>query len=211
MSWIDSEATKSDPSNDIAILENPEARRYLDGLLTDTFYPVIQRWVQATVYDDLLWRDPPMIESKLSYALVRTVSFMMADGLGYPFLRGDLECQMDGWMLRRQFWLGLPKDTDPAFILKIIEDEMFSGNPPTLTVEKAESRPDWNIYYHITLSSGTGTSWGPGHSEQAALKTIETVIKVSAEMYEESMVEGFSNMADVERFLTIAYKAFEAY
>jgi hypothetical protein len=30
-------------------------------------------------------------------------------------------------------------------------------------------------------------------------------------MYEESMVEGFSNMADVERFLSIAYKAFEAW
>lgn len=147
----------------------------------------------------------------LSYALVRTVSFMMVDGLGYPFLRGDLECQMDGWMLRRQFWLGLPKDTDPAFLLRIIGDEIFSGNPPTLTVEKAESRPDWNVYYHITLSSGTGTTWGPGHSEQAALKTIETVIKASAEMYEESMVEGFSNMADVERFLTTAYQAFEAY
>ena len=113
-------------------------------------------------------------------------------------------------MLKRQFWLGLPADTDPAFMLKIIEDEMFSGNPPALMVERAESRPDWNIYYHITLSSGTGTSWGPGHSERAALKTIETVIKTSAEMYEESMVEGFSNMAEVEGFLSIAYKAFEA-
>ncbi len=210
MSWIDSEAVKSDSSKDIAILENPEARRYLDGLLTDTFYPAICRCVQATGYDDILRQDPPRIETKLSYALVRTVSLMMVDGLGCPFLRGDFECQMDGWMLDRQFWLGLPRDTDPAFMLKIIEDEMFSGNPPKLMVEKTESRPDWNIYYHITLSSGTGTTWGPGHSEQAALKTIETVIKVSAEMYEESMVEGFSNMAEVERFLTIAYKAFEA-
>ena len=53
-------------------------------------------------------------------------------------------------MLKRQFWLGLPADTDPAFMFKIIEDEM----------------------------------------------------------YEESMVEGFSNLAEVERFLSIAYKAF---
>ncbi len=210
MSWIVDEAAKSDPSKDVAILENPEARRFLDGLLTNTFYPAICRFVQATGYDDILRQDPPRIETELAYALVRTVSFMMVDGLGYPFLRGDFQCQMDGWMLKRQFWLGLPADTDPAFMFKIIEDEMFSGNPPVLMIEKAESRPDWNIYYHITLSSGTGTSWGPGHSEKAALKTIETVITTSAEMYEESMVEGFSNMAEVERFLTIAYKAFEA-
>ena len=87
---------------------------------------------------------------------------------------------------------------------------MFSANPPTLSVQKVMSRPDWNIYYHITLSSGTGTSWGPGHSERKAKNTIESVINASAEMYEESMVEGFSNMADVERFLTSASKAFES-
>jgi hypothetical protein len=111
-----------------------------------------------------------------------------AKELGYPFLRGYFQCQMDGWMLKRQFWLGLPADTDPAFMFKIIEDEMFSGNPPVLMIERAESRPDWNVYYHITLSSRTGTSWGPGHSEKAALKTIETVITTSAKMYEESIV-----------------------
>ena len=96
MSWIDIEAAKSDPSKDIAILENPEARRYLDGLLTDTFYPAIYRCVQATGYDDILRQDPPRIETELAYALARTVSFMMVDGLGYPFLRGDFQCQMDG-------------------------------------------------------------------------------------------------------------------
>ena len=210
MCWIVDGSAKNDQFKDIAIIENPDARRFLDGLLTDTFYPAICRFVQASGYDDILRQDSPRIETELAYALVRSVSFMLVDGLGYPFLRGDFQCQMDGWMLVRQFWLGLSRDTDPAFMLRIIGDEMFSGNPPTLSVEKAESRPDWNIYYHITLSSGTGTSWGPGHSERQALKTIETVIKTSAEMYEESMVEGFSNMAEVERFLRIAYKAFEA-
>jgi len=210
MSWIIAEAAKSDPLKDVAILEDPEARRYLDGLLAETFYPAIQRCVKAMFYDDILRRDPPRIETKLSYALVRTVSFMMADDLGYPFLRGDLECQMDGWMLARQFWLGLPRDTDPALMLRIIEDDRFSAVPPTLTVERAESRPDWNIHYHITLSSGTGTSWGPGHGEQAALRTIETMIETSAEMYELSMVEGFTDMAEVEAFLAIAYEAFDS-
>ena len=95
-------------------------------------------------------------------------------------------------------------------MLRIIEDDRFSAVPPTLTVERAESRPDWNIHYHITLSSGTGTSWGPGHGEQAALRTIETMIETSAEMYELSMVEGFTDMAEVEAFLAIAYEAFDS-
>jgi len=210
MSWIDDEAAKSDPSKHVAFLENPSARRYLDGLLTNTFYPAICRCVQATGYDDILRQDPPQIETKLSYALVRTVPFMLVDGLGCPFLRGDFECLMDGWLLSREFWLGLPKETEPAFMLRIIEDEMFAGMPPKLSVEKSESRPDWNIYYHITLSCGTGTSWGPGPSEQAALRTIESVIKTAAEMYETSMVEGFSTMQDVETFLAVTRRAFEA-
>ena len=81
MNWIVNEAAKSDSSKDVAILENPEARRFLDGLLTDTFYPAICRYVKATGYDDILRQDPPRIETELAYALVRTVSFMMVDGL----------------------------------------------------------------------------------------------------------------------------------
>jgi len=84
-------------------------------------------------------------------------------------------------------------------MFKIIEAEMFSGNPPVLTIERAESRPDWNIYYHITLSSGTGTSWGPGRREKAALKTIETVITTSAAMYEQSMVASGSKISERTR------------
>ena len=85
MSWIEDEAAKSDPSKGVAFLENPEARRYLDGLLTNTFYPAICRSVEATGYDDILRQDPPRIETKLSYALERTVGFMLVDGLDWPF------------------------------------------------------------------------------------------------------------------------------
>lgn len=65
-----------------------ERDRRGEGLLTNTFYPAICRSVQATGYDDILPQDPPRIEAELAYALVPTVSFMMADGLRHlPNLR----------------------------------------------------------------------------------------------------------------------------
>ncbi len=69
-----------------------------------------------------------------------------------------------------------------------------------LSIEESPLYPEWNIYYLITLHSGTGTSWSPGIGEEHALQTIKSVIRKSAEMYELSMIEGFSDIEDVEIF-----------
>ena len=53
-------------------------------------------------------------------------------------------------------------------------------------------------------------NWSPGSGEEHALQTIKSVIRKSAEMYQISMIEGFSDMEDVEIFLNTAYVAFES-
>lgn len=44
-----------------------------------------------------------------------------------------------------------------------------------------------------------------------AKELIETTIWDSVVLYEESVADGFSSMDDVERFLKIAYRCYEAY
>ena len=207
MNWIIEEAEKIHTSKNIVFLENPETKQLLDNLLLKKFYPAINKHLHETGYREL---DNPKIETKLVYELVRSILFMMTDDFGYTFFRGEFECELDGWMLTRNFWLGLPRDTEPAFLFRILRDERFAGNPPTLSIEESPLYPEWNIYYLITIHSGTGTSWGTGIGEKHALQTIKSVIRKSAEMYEISMIEGFSDMADVEIFLNTAYVAFES-
>ena len=207
MNWIIEEAKKIHTSKNIVFLENPETKQLLDNLLLKKFYPAINKHLHETGYWEL---DNPKIETKLVYELVRSIMFMITDDFGYTFFRGEFECELDGWMLTRNFWLGLPRDTDPAFLFRILSDERFAGNPPTLSIEESPLYPEWNIYYLITIHSGTGTSWGAGIGEKHALQTIKSVIRKSAEMYEISMIDGFSNMEDVEIFLKTAYEAFES-
>ena len=207
MKWIIEEAKKIHTLKNIVILENPETRQLLDNLLLKKFYPAINKHLHETGYREL---DNPKIETKLVYELVRSILFMMTDDFGYTFFRGEFECELDCWMLTRTFWLGLPRDTDPDFLFRILSDERFEGNPPTLSIEESPLDPEWNIYYLITLHSGTGTSWSPGGGVEHALQTIKSVIRTSAEMYDISMIEGFSDMADVEIFLNTAYAAFES-
>ena len=207
MKWIIEEAKKIHTLKNIVILENPETRQPLDNLLLKKFYPAINKHLHETGYREL---DNPKIETKLVYELVRSILFMMTDDFGYTFFRGEFECELDCWMLTRTFWIGLTRDTDPDFLFRILSDERFAGNPPTLSIEESPLYPEWNIYYLITIHSGTGTSWGAGIGEKHALQTIKSVIRKSAEMYEISMIDGFSNMEDVEIFLKTAYEAFES-
>jgi len=208
MSWIDTEALEADSNKDLVILEHPTAVHSLDGLLLNRFIPDIWRHLQATGYH--FHPELPVISSVLSHALVRSVSFMLFDFLSFPFFQGSFSVQADSWMLDRTFNLGLPRTTNPDFLFRILSDNRFSGMPPTLEIQDSVVHPDWNIYYVITIHSGSGTSLGSPLIESNALKTVENVITVSQGLYNIAMADGFSTMADVKRFLDLAAIAFGA-
>ncbi|MDP3012140.1 MAG: hypothetical protein Q8N27_05420 [Candidatus Hydromicrobium sp.] len=44
--WIVQEAKKIDKSKDLVILENPDTKNYLDDILINRFWPVIQFHIQ---------------------------------------------------------------------------------------------------------------------------------------------------------------------
>ena len=107
--------------------------------------------------------------------------------------------------------MGIPEDTDPSFLFRILSDEKLTGNPPTLDIQKSTMYPEWNTYFHITLHSGTGFESGCYTLHSAALGNVEAAIRDSVEMYEQSMIDGFTTIDEVEDFLETAYRSFEAH
>lgn len=205
MNWLLEEAKKSNPQSDRVILENPEAVKQLDTQIMDTFYPFILEELEKTGYmyspgiEDLkitsVWNGPD---------LARSVTFMLFDTLNYPFFRASLDCSDHSFVLNRDFSLGLPKNTNPEFIFRILADERFAGTPPSLSVEESRVYPEWNFYYHIEIEAGSGMGFKGWSLNNIAKGNIESVIEYSIAMYEHSMADGFSTMKDVEDFLKIA-------
>jgi len=142
--------------------------------------------------------------------LGRALIFMLFDDLDYPFFWGEFSCTKDGFFLERKFFLGLSQNTDPSFIFRILRDERFVGMPPTLHIETASVYPVWNTHFHITLMAGTGFESKEWTVRNAARELLKTTIHDSIALYEES-IEGFSSMVEVERFLKLAYRCYEAY
>ncbi len=211
MNWIVEAAQSADPRKDRVILENPAAVKELDEQLIKTYYPPIRRALQETGYpyssvDD----DAIPIESQWSGPeLGRCLTFMLFDEFAGAILRGSLTRSRSGFMFGREFFLGLPATTEPSFLFRIMAEEAFAGMMPSLTIQPSRLHPEWDIYYCITLESGAGISGGPWTLDQAAIGNIEQTIATSVKMYK-STIDGFATMADVEEFIELARKCFEA-
>lgn len=211
MNWLIEEAEKIHTQKDRIILENPETVKRLDEKIKTVFWPFIEEELEKTGYMYVpdsknlkiqsVWNGPD---------LGRSVTFMIFDKLHYPFFRASLDCSDHGFILRRDFSLGLSRNTKPEFIFRILSDEKFEGMPPSLSIEESHVYPEWDYYYHIKLEAGTGMGFGEWSLNNIAKANIESVIKDSISMYEYSMIDGFSTMNDVEEFLKIAYRVYEA-
>jgi len=209
MNWLIEEANKIHLQSDRIILDNPETVKQLDKQIIDIYYPFILEELKKTGYPYYPVKSELEIESTWNGGdLARSVVFMLFDHLNYPFFRGKLNCFKDGFIFNKEFSLGLPEDTDPAFMIRILEDEKFEGMSPSLSVEKPHLFPEQNTYFHITLESGSGFGFKGWSLNSMAKGNIESSIHESVEMYELSMVNGFSTMSDVEDFLGIAYRGY---
>ena len=130
MYWLIEEAKKSYPQSDRIILENPEAVKQLDEQIIDIYYPFILGELKKTGYPYAPVHDELKIESTWNCGeLAHSVMFMLFDDLNYPFFRGKLVCTKDGFFLNKVFSLGLPEDTNPDFMIRILKDEKFEGMP----------------------------------------------------------------------------------
>lgn len=211
MSWVVEEAKNITPREERVILENPSVVRELDEILTGIYYPQIRRKLQETGYLFSSVDDGKIpIESRWSGSeLGRRLIFMISDHFSLPILRGSLTRSRKGFMFEREFFLGLPRATDPSFLFRILAEEAFVGNKPELTIEPSEIHPERNVYYWIMIRSGAGIGSSQWTFDQAALGNIEETIATSIEMYE-SAIDGFATKEDVDAFIAVARKCFEA-
>ena len=211
MNWIEEAAQNADPRKDRVILENPAAIKELDELLAEKYYPPIRRALQDTGYPYSSIDDNAIpIESRWDGPdLGRCLTFMLFDEFGGAILRGRLTRSRAGFFFQREFFLGLPATTDPAFMFRIMGDETFAGMVPSLTIEPPVIHPERDTYYWITLESGAG--FGSSHCtfDKAAIGDIEETIATSVDMYE-STIDGFATMTGVEQFIELARKCFDA-
>jgi hypothetical protein len=200
--WPISEARKTDGSKDYAIMENPETRSYLDDLLLNKFWPFVWSNLEGSTYN-YYPQDTPETEFELGHILTRSLTFMLLDE-DRAFFRGTLSCSKEDWMLKNEFFLLLSKDNDPRVIFEILGNSRFRGNPPELSIDKMTGH-----FYQITLHAGNGAGWGI-HDENDVEKRISVVIDTNIEMYD-FVKEGFLSPENIGEFLSIAYRAYEAY
>lgn len=198
-SWIIEEAKKADGCRDTVILENPKTTEYLDHILLK-FWPIICSCFEGSGYN---YSFDPHLESKLSHSLERSMIFMLFDGKRC-FLKGELHCSMEHWMLESRLFLPLTADNDPKVVFEILGNSRFRGNPPTLIVNR-DSEAD---YFQIDFRNGRGESWTQD-SEQKIEAALKKMIKVTLEMY--AFSKSGITLDDVGGFLTIAYEVYEAF
>jgi hypothetical protein len=212
VNWIVREAAKADPRKDRVILENPQAVKALDMVLLETYLPFIRGELKKTGYPYLPGEtDDLSIKSTWKATrLARSIAFSLLDGVGSLFLRFSINCDTMGYIVEKEFFLDLPKPTDPKFLVRILGDPHFAGNPPSLTVERSQLYPELDRFFFIKMQTGAGFDSGPWQLHGEAKADIAQTIECACQMYEISMVEGFNSLEDVDRFLETAYRGFES-
>jgi hypothetical protein len=199
--WIIAAAKKAAIGKNLVILENPDAKRTLDDLLINRFWPVIKERLRSTKYQ-YLPEGEPKTELNFKYALERSLTFMLLDGRK-AFFRGCLNCSTEAWMIESEFFLGLAKDNDPKVIFEIIGNSRLTGNPPSLSIYKGY--PD---YFQITFRSGSGAEWF-GSDDEKIKESLKQVIEVNTELYELSK-SGYITEDEFAEFMSLAYTIYEA-
>jgi len=71
-----------------------------------------------------------------------------------------------------------------------------------MVIDPSVIHPEWNMYFHITLSAGDGFESGPWTLQNAAMRNRREVI--------EDAFDGFSTRDDVESFLKIVKRSFDS-
>jgi hypothetical protein len=209
LNWIEAEAKNADSTKDRVVLENPLTVAELDHLLLSKFYPFISEALKKTSLPYHPADDQLKIESKwLGPHLARELTFLLFDHLGQAFLRFSFACSTGGYMFERDFLLGLPETTDPTILFKILSDSRFSGNPPSLHIERSIIHPEWNTYFCITFHAGDGFESGRWGLHSPALADVAQTIENSVELYETSMVEGLKTIEEAQAFLQQASRSF---
>ncbi len=199
--WLKDEVKKADGSKDYIILENPAAAKQLDDLLVVEYWPVIHKSLMDSGY--VYSPEKPETEFERGVHLTRAMTFMLFDGMT-AFFRGTLSMALDGWMLRREFFLLLERGHDPELIFEILGNSRFRGMPPTLTIDKRH-----DSFYQITLTAGDGAGWGRYDDEEVKKRTAG-VIETNIKMYDMAR-ERHLPVEKLGDFLSLAYKAYEAY
>ncbi len=209
--WIVREAARADAREDQVVLENPDAVVSLDAKLRSTFYPFVRAELEKTGFRYLPMEDDLHIESEwLGPDFARVLSFMLFDDFDLLFTRCTLQCSNRGYLVEREFHLGLPESTDPRLLFRILGEPRLAGNMPSLTIQRSMIHPEWNSHFWIEIRAGSGMESGSWTMDKAAMGDIAQTIHDSCDMYEASMVDSLASMEDVERFLEIACRSYES-
>jgi len=212
MNWITTEAKKTIPDKDIVTLVNPETIKLLDDILLNRYHPYIEKQLKETDFQFSIFDE--LETNQKSGKLTRELGFMIFDAMEYSFFRGTISRSINGYFLEKEFFLELPEETSPEILFRILSEKRFAGMPPEMTMQPSEIRPEWNGYFYITFSNGKGlsqTGYSGYNLDQMAFGEIKDAIHDSIEMHENSMIEGINNIDELEKFLNICYRSYEAY
>jgi hypothetical protein len=209
--WILREAATTDAREDRVILENPGAVASLDAKLRNTFYPFVRTELGKTGFRYLPTEDDLHIDSRwMGSNLARALTFILFDDFDLLFARCTLQCSSRGYLVEREFHLGLPQSTEPRLLFRILSEPRLAGNSPSLTIQRSLIHSEWNSYFWIEIRAGSGVESGSWTMDKAAMGDTAQAIHDSCDMYEASMVDGLASMEDVERFLEIACRSYES-
>jgi hypothetical protein len=206
------QAAKADPRTDRVVLENPAVVAALDETLLARYLPVVRAELERTVFDYQPREAIPSIESTTSSGLqlARKLTFALFDPNDFLFLRCSVSVDRLGYMVEKEFYLDLPESTNPAYLWRILGAPSFAGNPPSLMVQRSALHPELGTFFWIKFQAGRGFQSGPWAMHSEGIADVTKTINDACEMYEASMIEPFVSLDDVDRFLDVASRSFEA-
>ena len=211
MTWAEKKLKECNLSDDLITLENPDTIKALDEKISLEFYPKIIEYLRKSQLPYYPSSDEELKISSVNDIgrLARKFRFMLDDTVGYPILICDFQITRTSYFFNRQFNLCLPENIRPDFIFQLLNDERFKGTPPELTIhDYAETRPEWNAFFHINYEAGSGLEFGGYSLFNTSIELIEETINSSIAMFETAGIEGIIYKEQVSDFLDIAVKCF---
>ncbi|MCI0392932.1 MAG: hypothetical protein MOB07_29725 [Acidobacteria bacterium] len=162
-------------------LFDPEAREDLDGRIRTWYFPAVIEGLRGSsvrVHDEE--GAFSCITDKRALVATREMIFLLEEpprplaGPDAPpwYVRGSIDCSLDGCMLGFDLILGLPLSVNLDSILELMKDDRMGGIPPTLSFERRISGAQ---EYSLSFSWGRGV---PFEMERLITESVKKHVQI---------------------------------
>ena len=188
------QAGKRWPEHRCALLSNPAAERELDAIVLKELWPGVEEALQGSALVAITGgrKTTPAqaLETLHLKFTTRSLTLLIEDperpagphAMKAWHCRFEIEAWIEGYMLKKTTILSFPQDFPMAKLVRLLQEPMMMGCPPTLSWYEGFDGPGT---YSVELSTGEGASWSlrdPSGAREHVRRTVEEHLEMIAAM-----------------------------